>query len=343
MRQKDLSDLHYMEVSSFADESGSGGLQPVPSTPKPASKTPLRFPSANSARNHTPTQIVDIIDISDSDDPINELTQQLRYVPPLTTTFDDEKRREALKEFPIKPQMRLTSQTNTWLGTCNNPEPFFPTLLEALLQNQSAREDYLLQRDVPIYTNPAVTAIFLMYVHEYGPMCHTPHYHFYIKFGCKEKLTVQQLSAYFNGKCYLAIPAGTVQQNLAYMQKTGATVEIRGNKDLLSTKNKNELSQLTKEAEFKTKLEECATIKDFMNKYTQLYCHMRGGITDWYNAKAEPTTTIRELDVFWFHGPTGTGKTWQAIHNPIWKATLGDEFEFWASVPDCKYFQGYHG
>jgi hypothetical protein len=82
-------------------------------------------------------------------------------------------------------------------------------------------------------------AKFIMYVHEEG-ILQTPHYHFFIQFTPKSKVTFRQLNNWFHNSVWLAYPKGTPKQNFTYFAKDKDPNEviILGDKILLEQDTK---------------------------------------------------------------------------------------------------------
>jgi len=73
-----------------------------------------------------------------------------------------------------------------------------------------------------------------------------------------------------------------------------------------------------------------------MNAHPEIYCRNRNGLKDIYLQKANETPKVPPV-VYWFHGPTGSGKTRKAIE-------IGEAAgSYWISNRDLQWFDGYCG
>lgn len=79
-----------------------------------------------------------------------------------------------------------------------------------------------------------------------------------------------------------------------------------------------------------------ATLDDFMEKNSTLYCRYARGVRDIYQLRARKNYVRRDMIVVWLAGPTGCGKT-KFCYDYCQRLGIIP----WCSGHDLKYMDGY--
>lgn len=166
---------------------------------------------------------------------------------------------------------------------------------------------------------------YLIYGHEVAPGTGTPHLQGYMQFA--ERMTPTFVKR-INPRMHLENAKGSGEQNKIYCSK-GTDIYEAGNMKPMVKGKRNDLSKLkemTKDKKFITCIEECQNLQQI--RYVEK-------LFEYKPLSAE----FKKRDVFWFWGPTGSGKT-KAAYEQV--KTWGKDF--WVSNPSgSKWFTGYFG
>ena len=188
---------------------------------------------------------------------------------------------EAEKPIPIDPRIGKQSQTGRfrgWVGTWNNYD----------------------ENWISSFEDCQIIASFYVIGQEIGEEKHTPHLQFWIEF--KEKQSFKQMKSHFP-KAWLAARKGTPDQAYDYCTKDGVVTEW-GTR--LAQGKRNDFVHLRdaiREDPSYDVLEHDPGMLARYPKYVDALINASIGERDWV------------MEVFWFHGPPGSGKTREAYES----------------------------
>lgn len=155
------------------------------------------------------------------------------------------------------------------------------------------------------------------------------HYQGFVQF--KDPVTMSAIKLYFmNETLHLEKCKGTELQNDKYCKKDGAFVTFG---KIKSTRRQGQRTDLE---EVKHKMDQGATIQTVAREHFALYVKFHAGFSKYHAMVTQDRTrAFRKVDVMLIQGPTGTGKTRQAV-------TMYPN-AYMIHGMDMKWWNGYNG
>lgn len=125
---------------------------------------------------------------------------------------------------------------------------------------------------------------------------------------------------------------GTIAEAAAYCKKDYAN-RVEG---CVYWETGNMVFRASKKDHLKDAIDQFETLDDLRDAEPDLYCRFRQGLRDIYDARIEQSEK-RVPEVYWFWGPTGSGKSREA-----WRLAL-ESGSFWVAPLSLDWFDGYIG
>lgn len=162
---------------------------------------------------------------------------------------------------------------------------------------------------------------YAIYGKETCPTTHKLHWQSYIEFD--KRMTVTGIkNLYADTTVHLEITNGTRDQARTYCQKDNEWEEV-GDWESGGQGARTDIKA------FVQKLKDGNSLKDTALEEPQLYCRYRNGLKDINNWVIEDQLEDwRDIEIWLFHGPTGTGKTKQAMAEATYKIK-GKGLDWW--------------